>query len=180
MSDSRAKFDAFYNRHGKDPSCSYDHVTNEYSTGGKFHPQQREWEIWQASEQSRQAEIDALKQRIADAEKQEPVAYVMQSLRDGSIGGYIAPVGYTTFPERMEHLKQDPWAVAGAASVIPLYALPPIPPDVAEVDVGTLCEALQFYADGRHYSSGLHPELLECGAIAGKALAAVRARKEGL
>lgn len=54
-------------------------------------------------------------------EGQKPVAYVVQSLRDGSIGAEIAPVDYAMFDQRMENLRNSTWVKAGAARLVPLY-----------------------------------------------------------
>lgn len=51
-----------------------------------------------------------------------PIAYVVQSLRDGSIGNLIAPTAWSTFEDAKERLEQDPWIVNGAAKLAPLYS----------------------------------------------------------
>jgi hypothetical protein len=51
-----------------------------------------------------------------------PVAYVMQSLRDGSISDRIAPTAWLTFEQEKAQLESDPWIVHGAAKLAPLYS----------------------------------------------------------
>jgi hypothetical protein len=51
----------------------------------------------------------------------EPVAYVVQTIGDDSIGDTIAPVRYLMFKERLAKLQDDPWVKAGKAVVAPLY-----------------------------------------------------------
>ena len=55
----------------------------------------------------------------------EPVAYGICSLSDGGLGAEIAPVAWSTFPQRMEKLRADKWVIAGRAEIVPLYAAPP-------------------------------------------------------
>ncbi len=187
MSDSRSEFDRRAFKAGKYPTP---------------------WKAWQAAEQSRQAEIAALKfelalmqgkfvaadtcaaereqtilerdaelaalkQRIADAEKQEPVAL---TTTDRSTWDGVAR--FTDYGNSLGLTLGDK-----------LYALPPIPPDVAtlqqklsasEADVKRLCEALQATVDCMCELPTLNGFLgLAIIENAEQALAAVSARKEG-
>lgn len=63
--------------------------------------------------------------RIID-QKVEPVAYVIRSLRDGSIRDEIAPVGWRTFDYKMAKLREEPWVKNGIAEIVPLYTSPRI------------------------------------------------------
>lgn len=55
---------------------------------------------------------------------QKPVAYVVQSDSDGSIGSTIAPCNYAMFAHRLEELKNEPWVKNGIAKIVPLYLAP--------------------------------------------------------
>lgn len=55
---------------------------------------------------------------------QKPVAYVVQSDSDGSIGSTIAPCNYAMFADRLEELKDEPWVKNGIAKIVPLYLAP--------------------------------------------------------
>jgi hypothetical protein len=68
---------------------------------------------------------DELAEELAQARKDaQPVAWVMQSIRDGSISGEIAPTGWATFNERLAQLKNNPWVLNGVAKMVPLYLSP--------------------------------------------------------
>jgi len=55
----------------------------------------------------------------------EPVAYVIQSNRDDSIGKEIAIPSWTySFPQQFKKLEEDNWVKNGAAKIIPLYTHP--------------------------------------------------------
>jgi hypothetical protein len=94
--------------------------------------------------QEAEAAIRALPQRSV-----EPVGYVMQAKKDGSIGKEIAPVKWSTFEKELAKIKAHPWVVNGVAEVIPLYAHPPADDGMQEVAIngpfatsGELGEAL--------------------------------------
>lgn len=65
------------------------------------------------------------------AEAVEPVAWVIQSMNDGSYMDKIAVAGWLMFDKHMEKLKEDAWVRAGVAKIVPLYAAPPSPPPSA-------------------------------------------------
>ena len=52
----------------------------------------------------------------------EPVAWVVQADKDGSIGSKIAPVNYAMFKDNLAKLHEEPWVKNGAAKVVPLYS----------------------------------------------------------
>ena len=68
---------------------------------------------------------DAL-ESCAEMMEAKPVAYVVQSLRDGSIGMQIAPVRYATFERLKQELEADPRVKNGLAKLSPLYAAPSV------------------------------------------------------
>lgn len=59
-----------------------------------------------------------------NADGRTPVAYVVQSLSDGSIDSKIAPVGYAMFESRMLELQDDAWVKNGRSRIVPLYLHP--------------------------------------------------------
>lgn len=61
----------------------------------------------------------------APPDRAEPDAYVVQSLRDGSIGSEIAPTNYAMFDKLKAKLEEHSWVKAGVGKVVPLYLAPP-------------------------------------------------------
>ena len=79
--------------------------------------------------ESLRARVEELQAELAAIKQQEPVAWVMQSSNDASIGMQIAPVGWSTFSNLRDKLLQHAWIKAGAAKLIPLYLGPALIPE---------------------------------------------------
>jgi hypothetical protein len=54
----------------------------------------------------------------------EPVMFGIRSTRDGSFTDRVAVCGWSSFDERMNGLKKEPWTQTGMAEIVPLYTHP--------------------------------------------------------
>jgi hypothetical protein len=54
----------------------------------------------------------------------EPVAWCLQSNRDGSYGVPVIFTGYAMYKQNLTKARQEPWIVNGVAKLVPLYAAP--------------------------------------------------------
>lgn len=81
-----------------------------------------------------EAAIKVLKRRTprAEVDAPKPVAYTIQSIRDGSIFQDIAIVGWHFFDRDMAELHNQSWVKAGTARVVPLYLSPCMNPSRKE------------------------------------------------
>lgn len=88
---------------------------------------------------SRQNYLDFAAAFLQELEKDaEPVAWVMQSNNDGSLGDPVAFTGWSTFQKQYEKLQAHPWIVSGTAKPVPLYLRPTIPADMVLVPKSAL------------------------------------------